>query len=178
MQQPAYISLDDMPRVPGLAVPADLYTVLKAPGLLAGMRLPDQETPWDELVAAGFSHVVCLTDDEPSYDPSPVRVLHAVALQDLYGGVEPREPEAEIRLIAQAIEIGVDSIRRGEGLIVHCHGGTGRTGTILAGMLCSLGESAAGAIARIDAINRARGGGWPESRWQAKAIEQLAASVP
>jgi len=49
---------------------------------------------------------------------------------------------------------------------VHCVGGTGRTGTVLAGALRVLGRSADDAIAAV----RGHRPGWPESAWQEQVV--------
>ena len=57
-----------------------------------------------------------------------------------------------------------------EGAVVHCLGGTGRTGTVLACALQRLGWSADEAIAAVRA-HRPR---WPESPWQEEVVRSAA----
>ena len=54
------IQPSDMPLITGLAVPDEFYWVLQQPAPLAGMSYPSSRTPWQDLAAAGFRHVVCL----------------------------------------------------------------------------------------------------------------------
>ncbi len=56
--------------------------------------------------------------------------------------------------------------------MVHCHGGTGRTGTVLGCVLRELGVQAAEVIDFLDRVHKARGKpGWPESSWQRELVE-------
>lgn len=175
----AYVLVDPhkMPEVEGLASPDAFYTVLEAPALLAGMRKPDNGTPWPALRNAGFRYVVCLTDDRPVYDPAPLQVLHSVALQDLYGGRFPDEPEAETGKVATAIDTVLPVLQEGHGVIVHCVGGTGRTGTLIGGLLCRLGMRAEEATRHLDSIDRLRDTHWPESPWQSEILRRFEGGV-
>jgi protein-tyrosine phosphatase len=123
-------------------------------------------SPWAELYALGYRQVVCLTHDEELYEPSPLEVLHAVALEDLLGGSVPSQPEAEEAKIRAAVAEVCAAIRRGEGVVVHCHGGIGRTGTVLA---CALVELGADADEALERVRVARGGGL-ESPWQEQVV--------
>src|SRR5262245_29671075 len=91
-----------MPAIQGLTVPDDFYWVLQHPAPLAGMPYPSARTPWVEFAAAGFRHVICLEGYGPAYDPSPLSVSLRTSLQDLYGGVVPRDPDREERRIQAA----------------------------------------------------------------------------
>ena len=171
---PDLTHLTDMPSIPGLAVPYDFYWVLQHPAPLAGMPYPSPRTPWPDLAAAGFRHVVCLEDHGPVYDPSPLIVSHRTSLQDLYGGSVPHHPEQEERLIHEAAHAVVCRLQAGEGVVVHCAGGTGRTGTVIGCVLRSLGISAVRVITYLDHLHRARGrSGWPESEWQSQVVQRL-----
>ena len=90
---PELVQPRDMPALPGLAVPYDFYWVLQHPVPLAGMPYPSARTPWHDLAAAGFRHIICLEGHGPAYDPSPLTVSRRMSLQDLYGGNVPRDPE-------------------------------------------------------------------------------------
>lgn len=162
-----------MSAIEGLASPEAFYPVLTSPALLAGMRIPDAQTPWPALWHAGYRHVVCLNDDRPSYDPAPLGLLHSVALQDLFGGAVPDAPSEQFARIEEAVHAVLNAIRGGAGVIVHCEGGTGRTGTIIGGVLCRLGMRSGDAIRHLDAIDRLRGTHWPESPWQGALLERF-----
>jgi protein-tyrosine phosphatase len=133
---------------------------------------------WNALFDEGLRHVVCLTHDEAPYDPTPLTVT-AIALQDLYTGVVPDDPAAELERIERAATIVVDSLAAGDGVAVHCRGGRGRAGTVLGSALVMLGQDADAAVAYLDRIHTIRGkGGWPESAWQAEAVHRIGESRP
>src|SRR3954454_6379874 len=83
-----------------LAVPADFYWVAREPVALAGMAYPGR-VDWTALAAEGVGHVVCLTHDEPRYDPAPLHWT-AVRLDDLYHAGPPRDPAAERARVFEA----------------------------------------------------------------------------
>jgi hypothetical protein len=164
----------DMLSIPGLAVPFDFYCVLQRPAPLAGMPYPSPRTPWQDLAAAGFRHVICLAGDGPTYDPSPLIVGHRTSLQDLYGGGLPRHPEREERLIHEVARTVARRLQMGDGVVVHCAGGTGRTGTVIGCVLRGMGVSAMEVITYLDRLHKARGrSGWPESPWQSQVVERF-----
>lgn len=158
----------------GLDVPRQFYRVIQSPAPLAGMTLPPSDTPWDRLHEFGFRHVVaCLCSDRPVYDPSPLEWLVTVELCDLAEVPLPEDPVAEERanrIISRAI---LARLNAGEGVIVHCAGGRGRTGTVLGCVLRGLGYSATEVAAFLGAVHRIRGkGGWPEADWQREVVER------
>jgi hypothetical protein len=164
----------DMPKLAGLEVPHDFYWVLAEPGaLLAGMAYPAWPPCWHEMYAAGFRHVVCLVSDLFTYAPAPLNPLHAVRLADLFGGVWPANPAAEKRKIQMAASLVLARVSQGEGVIVHCAGGTGRSGTVLGCVLRGLGFPASEVVRYLARLHHARGqDGWPESSWQATVVEE------
>lgn len=177
MNKVAFVPIDKMPDVVGVAVPSEVYWILQEPAPLLGMARPSPRTPWGELCKRGVRHVVCLTSGAPDYDPSPLSLLCALSLQDLYGGAEPVEPTSEAERVARAAQATAKSIRRGEGVVVHCAGGTGRTGTVLGATLVILGVPVGDAVARIQSVNRERERVWPESPWQERVLRNLADSL-
>lgn len=161
-----------MPGLPGLRVPQDFYQVLRSPAPLAGMAYPFADLDWAELSAQGYRQVICLASEQPGYDPSPLALALAVQLEDLYSGLPPQDPEREAELIHQAVQVILSALQAREGVVVHCAGGTGRTGTVLGTVLRKLGYSFLEVIHYLDDLNRARGRpGWPESAWQADFIK-------
>lgn len=163
----------NMPIVDGVAMPRDFYVVLKEPALLAGMCYPWRATPWKNLGATGFANIVCLADEQVFYNPSPLRLLYARELEDLHYGGYPTNAGRQEKLVREATEIVVKSLNRGEGTIVHCVGGIGRTGTVIGCVLRELGMPAETAISYLDRVNKARGiRGWPETAWQAEMVRK------
>lgn len=168
------IPISEMPSVPGVAAPFVFYTVLRQPAPLAGMVYPWPRTPWSALADLGLRHVVNLAAHGPAYDPAPLTVAHATPLEDLYGGLAPERPEVEEGLIQTAAQTVVGLLRLREGVLVHCMGGTGRTGTVIGCALRLLGVSTGEVLAYLDALHQARGKtGWPESPWQAEVVERV-----
>ena len=163
-----------MPVIEGIRIPANLYVVLKEPALLAGMSHPGMRTPWEKIGNAGFSNVVCLSDSKAPYNPYPLKVIFSAELEDLYHGYDPDDPETEERLIRQATDVIRTEMDEEEGIVVHCVGGIGRTGTVLGCVLRDLGFSADGAINYLDGLNKERGfGGWPETEWQGEMVRRF-----
>lgn len=155
----------------GLAVPADLYWVTRTPAPLAGMGYP-RGNSWAPLHQAGIRHVVCLTHAEAPYVASPLSIHHA-PLQDLYTRAEPDDPEAERERAMVADGFVVERLEAGEGVVVHCHAGRGRTGTVIGSALVMLGHDPATVVDWLNRVQRTRGKrGWPEQPWQASVVLQ------
>jgi hypothetical protein len=142
---------------------SSLFIVTETPALLAGMAFPRPDIDWRLLYRRGFRRVLRLHPAD--YDPAPL-VAHDVALEDLYGGASPHNAAAEERRIWDAATLAAEDVARGEGVVVHCLGGTGRTGTVLACALRQLGRSADEAI---DIVRKHRPR-WPESPWQEEVV--------
>jgi hypothetical protein len=153
-----------------LAVPADFYWIARDPVPLAGMAYPGR-VDWSALAAEGVGHVVCLTHDEPRYDPSPLSYT-AIRLEDLYNGGRPTDPVAEQARIAEAADAVIEHLDAGTGVVVHCMGGRGRAGTVLGSALVRLGHDPDDVVDYLHRVHVGRGrkDGWPESKWQAEVV--------
>jgi hypothetical protein len=141
------------------------------------MAYPDGMS-WQALHKLGYRHVVCLTQNKPGYDPAPLSILYAEHLQDLVGGVLPQRPDHEERCIREAVARILPSLRDGEGVAVHCAGGTGRTGTVVACVLKALGLEPSLVLNQMNTVNAARTKypgwkGWPESPWQRALFDRF-----
>ena len=155
-----------------MAMPAELYFLARKPVALAGMAYPAR-VDWSKLHDEGLRHVVCLTHDAPPYDPSPLSIA-TIALQDLYTGWTPDDPQAEQNKVRHAAMSVVDGVRAGNGVVVHCRGGRGRAGTVLGAALVLLGHDADEVVSYLDRVHTIRGkGGWPESAWQAETVRSF-----
>ncbi len=164
-----------MPKIEGIQVPYDFYWVLDTPGPLAGMRKPSDHTPWSNISKAGFAYVINLRSQCREYDPSPLKVAYSEALQDLCSGHPPSDPALEERLVKKAVAVIVPLITDGQGVVLHCMGGRGRTGTVLGCVLRKLGYAAEDVIGNLDSLHKSRGkvDGWPESNWQANLVRRF-----
>jgi hypothetical protein len=160
----------DGASINGVDVPKEMYWVLGSPTPLAGMKYPRTGFPWSCLKAAGFAQVMSL---EPgSYDPSPLTISFADHLQDLVSGGPPANEVNEKAKMKKAVTATVDAWRNGQGVVVHCRGGRGRSGTVLGCVLRELGFGPAEVIGFLDRVHKARGKpGWPESPWQSALVE-------
>jgi len=175
---PSPIGVGEMSPIEGLEIPRTFYIVLDRPAPLAGMVRPSAETPWAAFAEVGFRYIVCLTDDVPPYDPSPLELLHSTCLEDLYGGQDPVDRIAEEARIVEAIGRIYEAVRDGHGVIVHCAGGTGRTGTVIGGVLRRFGHPANDVRAYLDSLNRRRGANWPESPWAGDLLDRIDPARP
>ena len=150
-------------------MPADLYWVTRAPAPLAGMGYP-RGNSWVALHDAGIRHVVCLTHEVAPYDAAPL-AIHPAPLQDLYTRDEPDDPVLERERALAAARHVVACLDAGEGVVVHCHAGRGRTGTVIGAALVSLGHEPATVVDWLHRVQRTRGKrGWPEQPWQADVV--------
>ena len=146
--------------------PNRLFIVLEVPALLAGMAFPTADTDWVELHRRGFQELVRLHPGR--YDPAPL-TAHEILLEDLVGGRKPLDPASERDRVLDAARLATECVQRGEGVVVHCVGGTGRTGTVLGCALRYLGRDADEAVAMIQA-HRPH---WPESLWQEEVVRTV-----
>jgi Tyrosine phosphatase family len=141
----------------------ELFIFAETPGLLAGMPYPHRDMDWQALHDRGFRLVVRLHPGD--YDPAPL-AARDVALEDLYGGTLPDDPDAERERVWEAARVVADAVEGATGVVVHCVGGAGRTGTVVACALRLLGRSPDEAVATVQA-HRPR---WPESPWQEQLV--------
>lgn len=153
----------------GVSVPDELYWVLDTPALLAGMKYPRRHFPWGEIAKAGFTRLVALHPGD--YDPAPLTLLSSEKLEDLVHGGPPRSPDRERDKIGEIVRSVVAALQAGDGVVVHCVGGRGRTGTALGCVLRELGHRSEEVIDFLDRVHKARGkAGWPESPWQGQLV--------
>lgn len=142
------------------------FVVLREPALLGGMGYPAADTAWAALHRLGFRRVVRLHPGD--YDPAPLLIAD-FELEDLHGGRMPSDPVSERARALEAARAAADWVSGGEGVLVHCMGGTGRTGTVLVCALRYLGRSADEAIGLV----RSHRPAWPESPWQETIARDL-----
>lgn len=139
------------------------------PGSIAGVPL---ERLLQELRERSIDRIVSLCGDEELLDRAPgyfgwlVRGELGVAVDrfPLADWGVPEDPGAFLELAGTTAE----RLRLGQHVLVHCHGGCGRTGTFCACVLVALGRGVDEAIA---AFRAARGCG-PETRDQREFVER------
>jgi hypothetical protein len=142
------------------------FIVAPEPALLGGMAYPPRDTDWAALYELGFHRVVRL--HAGNYDPAPL-VASDFELEDLHGGLTPSAPEPEQARVLAAARAAAGWLAGGEGVLVHCAGGTGRTGTVLVCALRYLGRPLDEAIRAVQSHRPA----WPESPWQETVAREL-----
>lgn len=179
--KPRSIDLTTYPHIDGLRAPEEFYWVTlhatphnvdeRAP--LAGMQLPGPNVPWEELHFLKFHWIVCLCSERPIYDPAPLKHLATVELSDLAEAQVPYDPEMEEKQIANIASKIIEKLALGEGVIVHCAEGRGRTGTVLGVTLKKAGYNSNEITEFLDAVHQARGKTqWWESPWQREVVER------
>jgi hypothetical protein len=155
--------------IDGIDSPHEFYWVLGQPTPLAGMKYPRSGFPWATLFSVGFKHVVALHPG--SYDPAPLTLLFNEPLPDLVSGGPPRNADIEEQLVRSAAKATIEALRSAQGVVIHCVGGRGRTGTVLGCVLREFGYETKATIAYLNRVHRARGKpGWPESGWQGDVV--------
>lgn len=179
--QAVLVDPEQMPPLPRGLTTKEFYWVLAdSRPRLAGSENPLSRGPdfWEELKATGVACVVCLNHVNCSpHAPSP---RLAISLRDQYGwdSYTPSDFNAagESRKYVRATEFIVERLRSNQGVMVHCGGGTGRTGTLVGCVLRCLGKEPKEIFdwyARLNA-RRKRDGcrfNWPESDWQASFVK-------
>lgn len=149
-----------------VAGPPHLWWAQRGGFRLAGMARPADDYDFSRLADLGFDTVVSLVGPA-GYDAAPLAV-RTFELHDLVDGALPPDPVREEREVRAAVACVRELLAAGSSVVVHCHGGVGRTGTVIAATLISLGHPAAEVLNWLDQVQRARGArhGWPESPWQ------------
>ncbi|MFI5047904.1 MAG: hypothetical protein ACHQIG_12635 [Acidimicrobiia bacterium] len=121
----------------------DLWWALRTPTPLIGMRHPAPGASITELCETRrVGVVVSLIGDEGAYDWSGVH-RESIGLEDLYRLDAPHDADRERVDVLRATEVVRTNLDGGTGVVVHCHGGTGRTGRSSARHSCRSGTTRA-----------------------------------
>jgi hypothetical protein len=152
-----------------------LHFVLKLPGLgpIGAARYPQAVTDWNRLASIGFRWVICACSEDPGYDPSPLNFLTKIELTDLSGASQPDHPRTEFNQILFSARTALTKLKE-EGVLIHCEGGRGRTGTIIGVILRLFGYEPTEITAFLkNAYLIAGRSGWPEKPWQSEVISRV-----
>lgn len=140
---------------------------------LAGMPYPRDDVEWDAVAASGVARVLDLSGLPCGYDCTPLERV-PLDLQDLAGGRLPNDEEREREQIRGAVDVITATREALDGVVVHCEGGRGRTGTVLGAYLVTLGHAPSVVSHWLNQLYASRGqSGWPESRWQSDLLEEF-----
>lgn len=153
-----------------------LYSLFNQPPYLAGMALPDYDEIWESLKDHEIKNIVCLTDNKAPYNVKYGRIFIEKKMKTQIDGIGPENPESEKKILQLLADKCVAEYKRGESLVAHCQGGTGRTGTILAAILVKLGYKLEDIYQAFETLNKLRGKGehgWPESVWQKEVLADI-----
>ena len=134
------------------------------PGSLAACVFPDAERGLPHLVRLGITLVINL--HERAHDPE---ILARHRLDEVHLPVPDFTPPSPTQLDA-GVAVIAEALADGKRVAVHCHGGLGRTGTLLACYLVQQGMTPDEAIARV---REARPGS-VETREQEAAVHAYA----
>jgi atypical dual specificity phosphatase len=111
------------------------------PGRLAGMARPRPGSA-PELAEAGVAAVLALTEDPPLAELAGAGLaVHHEPVAD-FGAPTPDA-------LARCVAFVRERLASGRAVVVHCHAGYGRTGTVLAACLVDTGLAPSEAIATV-----------------------------
>jgi hypothetical protein len=105
------------------------------------VRLERRAGPGQRWFSTGFRWVICAYSEDPGYNPFPLKFLARIGLTDLSEGSQPDNRDAEFEQISATASQAFLKLNEG-GILVHCVGERGRTGTIIGAILRHCGYGA------------------------------------
>ncbi len=174
-EKDTYVIADYGKTLPDQIDPYKPYRVLGGKAPLFGMPHPSvARGEGDLLFAALYKAGVRLVIDLVNHDSYPA-YAHADMDRKCFP-VTDRGPinDQEQVVLQQAVNEACKVLNKGHGVVIHCHGGTGRTGTVIGCILSRLKKGSGDEIvAWLDKLNKARGknNGWPEARVQGDLVK-------
>jgi hypothetical protein len=151
------------------------YRVIGGIAPLFGMRHPmhfnedERKRLAEELYAAGVRHLINLSKEAPDTSYLGGNFLTTFcAITD-----QGPQNSVEERTLSFGVDAALRALKQGEGVVIHCHGGTGRTGTAIGCILRKLGKGSGNQIVSwLNKLNINRGKrGWPEDPTQEKIVK-------
>lgn len=138
-------------------------------GRFGGMPCPGimrpAEVDLDAVARIGLSVVVTLTEE---WQP-PVPMMRERGIESLYVPIPDMQPPT-LEQAFDTCEAVAKEVAEGKSVVFHCHGGRGRTGTLLAAMLIWYEPDSEAAIKKVKSINPY----WIESDSQLEFLEEFA----
>ena len=167
------VELDELVGV-GVLLGAPKAFLAPVPGPpLAGMPYPRGNVQWDVVAAGGVSIVLDLSGLPCSYDCTPIPRV-PFDLEDLADERVPHDEKQQRKLVRRAVDEIARTRAALKGVLIHCDGGRGRTGTVLGAYLVTLGYAPSAVTNWLNWLHELRGRpGWPESCWQSDLLEEF-----
>ena len=109
----------------GVSLPA--YFFWLEAGVMAGSNVPQTVRELEAMVKDGVAWLVSLSQEKPPEDPVAGLTRHCIDVRDFEGPT--------LEQFEEFIEICEVAASTAGGVAVHCRGGNGRTGTLLAAYL-------------------------------------------
>ncbi len=161
--------------LPRVMNPRRAYRVLDGKAPLFGMPHPstmkerERKQLFAQLHEDGVRCLINLTKESSDTSYSD-RILLAS-----FCPVTDQGPKGAIEkaTLLSGVNSAVAALKNGEGVVIHCWGGTGRTGTAIGCILRKLGKGSGDEIVNwLGELNQRRERHWPESPVQAEVVRE------
>ncbi len=161
--------------LPRVMNPLRAYRVLDGNASLFGMPHPsilkeiDRNQLFAQLYEDGVRYLINLTKENSGASYSDRILLSS------FCPVTDQGPKGAIEktMLLSGVDSAVAALKNGEGVVIHCWGGTGRTGTAIGCILRKLGKGSGVEIVNwLGELNQRRERHWPESPVQAEVVRE------